>query len=413
MTADASSIARTREDERLRDLERLELLDSPPEERFEKVTRMARHIFGVPMASVALLDRDRLWFKSIQGLDLVEVPRENSICKSTVARTYDAPADPALIIEDAAADPEFASIPGIGGDGGVRFYAGYPLYGPAGHPVGTFCIYDTAPRSLDADQLDAFAEIAEWAQRELQRSDEFDRAAAIQSQLLPRPLTDLQGYEVETVCIPAFVVGGDFHDHYRLRSGAVFTVADVMGKGLGAAILASAVRSTFRGASRALDRFGYTEACSVLDTGAALNAAAENLADDCDRTGTFITVFHVAVDFGTGALDYVDAGHGLAAIRRRDGSVEPLAGTGLPIGVLRDTSWQATCTSLEPGDMLVICSDGLLDLLDELSDRTSLHRLVAQHASPGELVAAARTLVESNPPLDDVTVVAVRRSENA
>lgn len=286
MTTDTAGIPGDLEDERVRDLERLEVLDTPREDRFEQITRMARHVFGVPMASVALLDRDRLWFKSLQGLDLVQVPREESICKTTIVRTYRQPDDPTLIVEDAAADPRFAGLPGVGGDDGVRFYAGYPLYGPAGHPVGTFCIYDTEPRTLDPDQLAAFAELAEWAQRELQRADELDRAAAMQSQLLPLPLSDLPGYEVQAVCVPAFVVGGDFYDHYPLRGGLVVTVADVMGKGLGAAILSSAVRSTFRGASRVMERFGHAEACSVLDTAAAVGAAAENLADDCEHTGT-------------------------------------------------------------------------------------------------------------------------------
>ncbi|MDM7489500.1 SpoIIE family protein phosphatase [Rhodococcus sp. CSLK01-03] len=413
MTTDTSQLPDDLEDERVRDLERLEVLDTPREDRFEQITRMARHVFGVPMASVALLDRDRLWFKSLQGLDLVQVPREESICKTTIVRTYHHPDDPTLIVEDASADPLFAGLPGVGGDDGVRFYAGYPLYGPAGHPVGTFCIYDTEPRTLDPDQLVAFAELADWAQRELQRADELDRAAAMQAQLLPRPLTGLPGYEVRAVCIPAFVVGGDFYDHYPLRGGLVVTVADVMGKGLGAAILSSAVRSTFRGASRVMERFSHAATCSVLDTGAALTAAAENLADDCEHTGTFVTVFHAAVEFATGSVDYVDAGHGLAAIRRVDGSVAPLAGTGLPVGVLRESTWQAQCTHLEPGDTLVICSDGLLDLLDEHSDRQALYRFVAGHATPHDLIEAARALAGGRPPMDDVTVVAVRRCEDA
>jgi sigma-B regulation protein RsbU (phosphoserine phosphatase) len=408
MTPEASLLPEHLEGERMRDVERLELLDTPREERFDKITRMACRVFGVPMASLSLMDHDRQWFKSILGLELSEVPRERTVCRTTIARAYEQPEDPALVIPDAASDPAFMDIPGIGGAGGIRFYAGYPLFGPTGHPVGTFCIYDTEERHLDPDQLDTFAELAEWAQRELDRSDELDRAAEIQNQLLPRPLPDLPGYEIATTCLPAFMVGGDFYDHYRLREGLVITVADVMGKGLGAAILSSAVRSSLRGVGRVLDRFGRRPV-SVLDTGMVLTVGAEHLADDFEHTGTFVTSFVAAVEFSTGQVDYADAGHGLAAIRRADGEVEPLHGGGPPLGIFPATTWTSETAQLDPGDMLVVCSDGLLDLLDEQSDPAALCRFVAAHTTPEALVAAARALTESDPPLDDVTVVAVRR----
>lgn len=228
MTTVGAGIPPELERDRLRSLKQLELIDTPREERFERLTRMARHVFGVPMSSVSLIDQDRQWFKSIQGLPLSEVPRERTVCQTTIARSYDHAEDPALVLEDAAADPDFAWIPGIGGDGGIRFYAGYPLYGPGGHPVGTFCLYDTVPRTLDADQVAAFSELAAMVQRELQWADDLERAAAIQRQLLPRPLSGIDGVDVAAVCIPAFVVGGDFYDHYPIRGGLVVTVADVM-----------------------------------------------------------------------------------------------------------------------------------------------------------------------------------------
>ena len=409
MTSETSLLPDHLEDERMRDVERLELLDTPHEERFDKITRMACRVFGVPMASVSLMDHDRQWFKSILGLQLSEVPRERTVCRTTIARAYERPDDPALVLPDAATDPAFMDIPGIGGEGGIRFYAGYPLFGPAGNPVGTFCIYDTEERNLDPDQLDTFAELAEWAQHELDRSDELDRAAEIQRQLLPRPLPDLPGYGIATVCLPAYMVGGDFFDHYRLRDGVVITVADVMGKGLGAAILSSAVRSSLRGVGRVFDRFGRPE--GVLETGLALSVAAEHLADDFEHTGTFVTAFVAAIDFSTGHIEFADAGHGLAAIRRADGEVEPLDGGGPPLGILPETTWISATAQLNPGDTLVVCSDGLLDLLDEQSDPAALCRFVAAHTTPEALVDAAQALTESEPPLDDVTVVAIRRNE--
>ncbi|MGX1597777.1 PP2C family protein-serine/threonine phosphatase [Dietzia maris] len=407
MTPHPWSVPDDLEAERVRDLHRLGLLDTPPEGRFDQVTRMARRVLGVPAASLSFMDRDSQWIKAVDGLDLTVIPREKTVCRTTIARAYRQPDSPALVIEDAAADPEFAEIPGIGGDGGIRFYAGYPLYGPSGHPVGTFCLYDVVPRNLDAEEFQTFIELAEWAQRELERSDDIDRAAEIQRQLLPRPLEDLQGYEVAATCLPAFTVGGDFYDHYRRGDLLAVTVADVMGKGLGAAIVASAVRASIRGSARFL-----LETDGEPDAGAVARLAADHLEQDFEHTETFVTAFFATVDLPSGRIGYVDAGHGLGMIRRADGTIESLDRGGIPFGILPGIERETAHAHLGPGDMLVVCSDGLLDLLDEISDRTALETFVSAHPDPAGLVEASRGLAVGLPPLDDVTVVAVRREES-
>lgn len=391
----------------MRDVHRLGLLDSPPQGRFDQVTRMARRVLGVPAASLSLMDSDRQWMKAIEGLDVTVVPREKTVCRTTIARAYRQPDSPALVIADAATDPEFAEIPGIGGDGGIRFYAGYPLYGPSGHPVGTFCLYDFVPRHLDAEQFQTFVELAEWAQRELERSDDLDRAAQIQQQLLPRQLEGLRGYEVAATCLPAFTVGGDFYDHYRHGHLLALTVADVMGKGLGAAIVASSVRASIRGSARFL-----LETDGAADAGAVARMAADHLEQDFEHTETFVTAFFASVDLPSGRIGYVDAGHGLAMIRRADGAIESLDHGGIPFGIFPGIDRETASAELGPGDMLVVCSDGLLDLLDEISDRTAVQDFVAAHPHPANLVEASRDLAAGLPPLDDVTVVAVRREES-
>lgn len=392
------------EDARVRSLEQLQLLDSPPEDRFARITRMARCLFGVPMASVNLIDRDRQWFKQADGMNLgPETTRSNSVCQATIVRSYERPAEPALILEDAAKS-EFAQVPGIGGDGGIRFYAGYPLYGPGEHAVGTFCIYDTEPRSLSDGELTAFKELAAWAQRELENSDDLERAADIQKQLLPRPLGDLPGYSVCALCLPAHAVGGDFYDHYRVARGATFTVADVMGKGLGAAILAASVRSALRAGSQAVQTVG-----ADADVADVVGVVAEQLADDLDSTGTFVTLFHATLDAADGTVRYVDAGHGFAAVVRRSGTVVPLGGTDLPLGVLAGDVWTSSEVVLEPGDTLLIASDGVLDLIGDGSDVRPALAFAARYPEPAELCARARAMVQKCAPLDDVTLVAVRR----
>lgn len=393
------------EEQRLRSLEQLHILDTPAEERFERIIRMSKLVFGVPRAYINFIDRDRQWCKQAVGEGLeITAPRETSVCRATIARSYEDPAERALIVDDLATVPDFAELPAIADPNGIRFYAGYPLYGPGGHAVGTFCIYDTKPRSLDAAQRAVFGELAAWAQRELERSDDLERAAAVQRLMLPPPIADMPGYSVCALCLPAFAVGGDFYDHYPVQRGAIFTVADVMGKGLGAALITASVRSALRGASRAVD-----QVADGADLADAVNSVAEQLAEDLNRTDTFVTVFHAHIDTTTGQLAYVDAGHGIAAVVRRDGRVDRLNSNELPIGVIAEDTWTTHEAVLNPGDTLVIASDGSLDLLGKNALERDILEFVAAHPEPSDLCSAVTALASQLPPLDDVTVVAVRR----
>lgn len=395
------------EEQRLRSLQQLHVLDTPEEERFERIIRLTQLVFEVPRAYINFIDRDRQWCKQAVGEGVaISGPRETSVCRATIARVYDKPEDPALVIDDLTKVPDFAELPAITAEGGIRFYAGYPLFGPGGHAVGTFCIYDTKPRSLDARQREIFADFAAWAQREVERSDDVERAAAVQRLLLPPPVDYLSGYSVCALCAPAYAVGGDFYDHYPVQHGSIFTVADVMGKGLGAALITASLRSALRGASRALDAVD----CRA-DLSDAVNSAADQMADDLARTNTFATLFHARVDAETGHVQYVDAGHGIAAVMRRDGAVERLESNGLPVGVLPDDKWESMVTVLGPGDMLVVASDGSLELLDKEAVESDVLDFVAAHPDPGDLCRAVTAMTNQRPPLDDVTVVAVRRDD--
>lgn len=392
------------EQERLRAVHQLYLLDSPPEERFAQITRMARTVFEVPMAAVSLLDRDRQWFKQTDGLDLDgSVPRAQTVCQATILRAYRNPEDPSLILEDTW-ESDFCELPAICAEGGIRFYAGYPLYGPGNHAVGTFCIYDTKPRRLTASQRETFVELAEWAQREMQSTDDLQRAANVQRQLLPPPLGDVPGYRVCAMCLPAYAVGGDFYDHYAVPGGMIFTVADVMGKGLGAAILTATVRSALRGASRAVERINRD-----TDLADAVNAAYMQIIDDLTCTDSFVTLFHLKLTTEDGSVQYVDAGHGLAAIVRTDGTVQALNSNDVPLGVLPDDRWEAYEVRLQPGDSLIVASDGVLDLVGDDDDVAAAVKFIARHADPEKLCAQARALAQSRAPMDDITIVAIRR----
>jgi PAS domain S-box-containing protein len=149
------------EAERLQDLRRLAILDTAPEERFDRITRTASRLFDVPIALVSLVDIERQWFKSRVGLADAQTPRRVSFCAHAILR--DAP----FIIPDAHADERFADNPLVTGPPHVRFYAGVPLRGPTGKRIATLCLIDRKPRTFGQGDVAALVDLAAWAELEL------------------------------------------------------------------------------------------------------------------------------------------------------------------------------------------------------------------------------------------------------
>ncbi len=148
---------------RLAALRGLEILDTPPEERFDRITRLAAAHFDVPVALISLVDENRQWFKSTCGIEASETPRDESFCAHAVLSRQP------LIVPDALLDARFAENPIVTGMPRVRFYAGYPLFVADGHCIGTLCILDTRPRDLNARELARLGDLAELARGELER----------------------------------------------------------------------------------------------------------------------------------------------------------------------------------------------------------------------------------------------------
>ena len=149
------------EAERLRALQDLGVLDTQPEERFDRYTRIAAALFDVPIALVSLIDANRQWFKSHHGLDAEETPREMAFCAHTIL------GKDVLQVPDALQDPRFADNPLVTGPPRLRFYAGFPLVVGDGRCVGTLCLIDQRPRALDEVQLELLADLAHLVEAEL------------------------------------------------------------------------------------------------------------------------------------------------------------------------------------------------------------------------------------------------------
>jgi len=142
-------------------LRSLDILDTLPEERFERLTRLARRLFGVPIALISLVDAQRQWFKSAEGPFRRETPRDLSFCGHAVQ------GKDVFVVPDALADGRFRGHPLVAGEPHIRFYAGYPLTVSGGLRPGTLCLMDTRPTDLDAQQRESLCDLGHLVEREI------------------------------------------------------------------------------------------------------------------------------------------------------------------------------------------------------------------------------------------------------
>ena len=143
-----------RETERLAALESYEILDTPPDGAFDRITALAARYFDVPVALVSLVDEDRIWFKSRHGLDAQEIPRSPGLCASVIL------CDGAYVVENALEDPRTLANPLVAGEMGVRFYAAAPLITHDGFRLGTMNIIDFTAREFDSEAQKTLQEFA-------------------------------------------------------------------------------------------------------------------------------------------------------------------------------------------------------------------------------------------------------------
>ena len=152
--------------ERLAALRELLILDTPPEERFDKVVQFASQEFDVPIALLSLIDENRQWFKAHVGLDVCETGRDISFCGHAILQSD------IFVIPDARADERFADNPIVTGPPHVIFYAGAPLIMPSGFTIGTLCLIDHKARELDATELAILTTLRDLLLEELNHREE-------------------------------------------------------------------------------------------------------------------------------------------------------------------------------------------------------------------------------------------------
>jgi len=289
-------VARNEQD-RLAALDNYDVLDTPREEAFDRVTRLVRSIFGVSMSTVTLIDGHRQWFKSQQGMPHQETERGPSLCNAAI--NHPRP----LVVPDTLADRRFADNPFVTGAPFIRFYAGVQLRSPEGDAVGTLCAMNDQPRSFDNTQLAILVDLAKTVTSELELRTLATRDAltgALSRRALreefSRAISLARRHKFELACI--------FFDLDHFKS-----VNDTHGHGVGDLVLRTCVEAC-RGELRATDtigRFGGEEFAILLPhTGAqAALAVAEkvrNAVARCRVEGETGPVRFTA-SFGIAALD--------------------------------------------------------------------------------------------------------------
>ncbi|WP_436536448.1 PP2C family protein-serine/threonine phosphatase [Actinoplanes sp. HUAS TT8] len=373
---------------RLAAVRRTGLLDTAPEEAFDRLTRLAATLLGAPYAFVTVVDETRSYWKSCVGVDSDDpADRQNTVHESFCR--YVIGADAEVIVPDARADPMTADNPSIASMG-VAAWAGFPVRSPDGYVLGTFCAVDTVvrqwtPHDIEILQTLAQAAAGEIALREALQDAEAAAARAeqlaetLQMSLLPPHLPPVPGVEVAVryrrgAGGPAEVFG-DFYDVFAsVRDAWAIVVGDVSGKGPQAAKTTALARFTLR-------------AAAVRCAGPAKNLVTLNTALRAwytDDTQFLTAVYATVRPHPDGVSVRVScAGHDPALIRRAGGRVETLGRHGLLLGWRDRPALREQRTVLRPGDSLVLYTDGLTEARP--ADRRDMFGIERLH----ELLAAA------------------------
>jgi DNA-binding CsgD family transcriptional regulator len=160
--ADAWAADSPREEARIAEVRRYEILGTPPDGAFDRIAMLAAQLLDMPIAIVSIVDVDRIWFKSHHGIDATEVARDPGLCASAVLEQKP------WVVEDAAIDPRTLTNPLVAGKLGLRAYAGAQLVTRDGHNLGMLCVLDRRPRTFSAQHIEILKGLADVVVRELE-----------------------------------------------------------------------------------------------------------------------------------------------------------------------------------------------------------------------------------------------------
>jgi sigma-B regulation protein RsbU (phosphoserine phosphatase) len=334
------------------------LLDTGPEEPFDRLARLAASVLETPFAFVTIVDDRRSFWKSCIGVSSTDLADRENLVEESFCQYVVGSRRP-LIVTDAANDPRTRNNPSVESMG-VRAWAGFPLQTERGEVLGTFCVVDTEPRQWSEHDLSVLETLAHAAAGEIALRVTAEQATVfartLQESLLPPDLPVVPGLETAARYLPAGeTVGvlGDFYDMFQAaRHRWHLVIGDVCGHGVEAAKTTALARWAIRAAATQSSRPGRV-----------LSMLNEVLIRHDGDAATFLTAQFVTVRVTGERVEIVlgGAGHPPALIRRADGAVERTGLGGQPIGMIENPDIATSRHLLHPGDALVLYTDGLVE----------------------------------------------------
>jgi sigma-B regulation protein RsbU (phosphoserine phosphatase) len=399
---------------RIAAVHRHQILDTPRDASFDALASLAAKVFHTAMATVSIVDTDRIWFKARHGLETDQVSRDPGLCASAVLQ------DQTWVVTDAATDTRTLGHPLVTGPAGLRFYAGHPLRTRDGFNLGTICAFDTEPRDVTEEQLQLLRELAALVVRQVEQQLDSRRlvqayetrlhdvqhlANALQRSLLPPGMPVIPYVNIAAAYNPAsrYEVGGDFYDVFPIDSSSWgLVIGDVCGKGAVAASQTSGARFSLRAAAiqqpRPAEALQVVNQALLRDTGSAPESP-------------FVTALFARVSpspEGT-RMALATAGHPGPLVLRSSGEVETVGEPGTLLGVFEDIDVIETHLDLGAGDLVVFFTDGLTDSGSKRLEHEGLVEILLGCAglSPQDVVDRLVNAVESAQ-RDDIAIVAIR-----
>jgi phosphoserine phosphatase RsbU/P len=375
---------------------------------------MARDLVGADRCSIWLIDSkmNQLWTKVAHGVDELRIPLGQGMVGACIAENT------TIVVNDTSRDQRFHSLFDRKSGYLTRSVVSIPLRGAEGKVIGALQVLNKpggfnerdvdllglaaaySAAALETQVLRLEAEAARLLRREL------EIARSVQERLFPQDPPILPGLDYAARCRPAKTVGGDYFDFIAMPDGGMlFTLGDVSGKGIAAAVLMASIQASIR--SQALRR-PESVATLVTDFNQAVYSFSSNV--------KYSTLFCGLLDQENRKLTYVNAGQVPPVVIRAAGRIERLREGGMPLGLMSTSRYQEADVVLEPGDVVVCFSDGISEatnVRDEMWDEACLSLLQqSAHLSAGkiidQLVAGVDEFAGEAEQADDITVVVLK-----
>ncbi len=388
------------------------------EQQIDELMRLnsdfARDLAGADRCSLWLIDpvNMELWTKVAHGVEPIRIPLGEGLVGACVRD------DHVLLVNDLAAEKRLLRQVDLSSGYHTEQVLCVPMRAE-GKVIGALQLLNkpTGFTETDAGLLGLLAHFAasaidserlrqEAASAELIRH-ELSLAHDVQDRLLPKPLQGVAGLECVGFCRPARSIGGDYYDLLPRRDGAfALTLGDVSGKGIPAAVMMASIQTLLR---NLLQR----EMIDLAEVIADLNDTLYTSSTDARYSTLFVGV----ISADRASLKYVNAGHVPPLLLRRDGRLERLSEASVPVGMLPAWRFEQSSVGLEPGDTLLVVSDGIMEacnLAEEFWDEIEVERVLIENAAtqiselPRLICGAVDAYANGAEQYDDMTVVAVR-----